>query len=220
MALEPGILGNESVVHWVFMSTYGPGASQEGNQVRRTAKPGYKLDDRDLTPRKTGPTAPAGVRARSTKSQGARRVGRLAHGVKAVMEATDASTSWSNLMHRDLNGNTREPRDFHVDTPEESPQHPPTRTRDRGREAGPSAWARQIDERREEQTPLDYFMKACEGEEVFEMILEVDDYKKFLEFGADAKQLMTTEEMNFKNLAQEHCKLVQESMERKLREVF
>lgn len=67
------------------------------------------------------------------------------------------------------------------------------------------------------------FLEACDRqEEVCEMVVEIDDWKEFLNSGIIyTKQMMSNaKEINFKNLNEQHRKLVQEAMARELSEVL
>ena len=75
----------------------------------------------------------------------------------------------------------------------------------------------------EEKQLVEYVLQACEkGEEICEIILEVDDHRHLLEGGSIyAKQMMSSaKEINFRNLSQEDRSLVEEAMARELSEVL
>ena len=77
--------------------------------------------------------------------------------------------------------------------------------------------------RMEEQQLVEYVLEACEkGEEVCEIILEVEDHRHLLEGGSIyAKQLMSgAKEINFRNLSPDDRSLVEEAMARELSEVL
>ena len=78
-------------------------------------------------------------------------------------------------------------------------------------------------EKRNEQILFNHFAEACDrGDEVCEMVLELDDWKEFLNGGhVYTKQMMaSTKEINWKTLQPHHKPLVLESMARELAEVL
>ena len=77
-------------------------------------------------------------------------------------------------------------------------------------------------EKQEEQNFYETFLMACDkGEEVVEMIFEIEDHEEFLKTGyAYVKQMMSQpKEINWRNLTDGHKKLVMEAMARELNEV-
>ena len=79
------------------------------------------------------------------------------------------------------------------------------------------------EERDQEQDLLLGFLDACDrGDEVCEIVLEVEDWKELLHSGfVYLKQMMgNTKEINYRNLLTHHKKLVHEAMARELSEVM